>query len=314
MSEIALRNDQPAELATIADQAVARLSSWAAAASATHQMAQTLVQTSFVPQAFRGKPMEATAAILAGAEIGLNPMASLRSFDVIQGTAAPRANTLRAVVQGAGHQIRLVESSDTRAIVEGCRRGEGTWQRSVWTIDRAKRLNLTSKENWKNQPQAMLVARATSECCRLIASDAILGIPYSSEELVDGDGDSGFYGMAAAPSEPAAKPKTRKMSRNQEADPEPTVDEPAVEMINPEQMSLLQVLFKEKGILDREERLRQAAEVVGRELGSANELTKAEAHQVIDWLKAPVVEAEPVADEPGFDDDAWLGGDKAAQS
>jgi hypothetical protein len=103
VTEIALRHD--AELAVVtdrADAAVARLTQWAAAASATHKMAQTLVETSFVPQAFRGKPVEATG-----------------------------------------------------------------------------------KENWQNQPQAMLLARATAECARLIAADAILGIPYAAEELRD---------------------------------------------------------------------------------------------------------------------------------
>lgn len=188
MTEIAIRTEPANELAVVndrADAAVARLAQWAQAASATHQMATTLVQTSFVPQAFRGKAVEATAAMLAGAEVGLSPMASLRSFDVIQGTAAPRANTLRAIVQSMGHQIRVVESSDTVAIVEGCRRGEDTWQRSEWTIERARRMKLTGKDNWQNQPQAMLVARATAECARLIASDAILGIPYAAEEISD---------------------------------------------------------------------------------------------------------------------------------
>jgi hypothetical protein len=186
VTEIALRHD--AELAVVtdrADAAVARLTQWAAAASATHKMAQTLVETSFVPQAFRGKPVEATAAMLAGAEVGLNPMASLRAFDVIQGTAAPRALTLRAIVQSMGHEIRVVESTPERATVEGRRKGEETWQLSDWTIARAKQLKLTGKENWQNQPQAMLLARATAECARLIAADAILGIPYAAEELRD---------------------------------------------------------------------------------------------------------------------------------
>jgi hypothetical protein len=186
VTEIALRHD--AELAVVtdrADAAVARLTQWAAAASATHKMAQTLVETSFVPQAFRGKPVEATAAMLAGAEVGLNPMASLRAFDVIQGTAAPRALTLRAIVQSMGHEIRVVESTPERATVEGRRKGEETWQLSDWTMARAKQLKLTGKENWQNQPQAMLLARATAECARLIAADAILGIPYAAEELRD---------------------------------------------------------------------------------------------------------------------------------
>lgn len=190
MSELALREDRTADLvpADRADAAVARLAAWAEAASATHQMAKTLVETSFVPAAFRGKPVEATAAMLAGAEVGLNPMASLRAFDVISGTAAPRALTLRAIVQSMGHEIRVVESTPERAMVEGRRKGEETWQLSEWTIDRAKRLKLTGKENWQNQPQAMLLARATAECARLVAADAILGIPYAAEELRDDPG------------------------------------------------------------------------------------------------------------------------------
>lgn len=184
--DIALRNE--AELAVPADRAdaaVARLSAWAQAASATHKMAQTLVETSFVPQAFRGKPVEATAAMLAGAEVGLNPMASLRAFDVIQGTAAPRALTLRAIVQSHGHEMVVAESTHERCVVRGRRKGETDWQESEWDLDRAKRLKLTGKENWQNQPKAMLLARATAECARLVAADAILGIPYAAEELRD---------------------------------------------------------------------------------------------------------------------------------
>lgn len=201
MTELAIREDRTADLvpADRADAAVARLAAWAAAASATHQMATRLVETSFVPQAFRNKPLEATAAMLAGAEVGLNPMASLRAFDVIQGTAAPKALTLRAIVQSHGHAMRVVESTADRCIVEGRRKGDENWQRSEWDIDRAKRLKLTGKENWQNQPKAMLLARATAECARLVAADAILGIPYSAEEIRDGDVDDAAPVVAYTP-------------------------------------------------------------------------------------------------------------------
>ncbi|MGL4254919.1 MAG: hypothetical protein ACRCSL_01220, partial [Microbacterium sp.] len=190
MTEIAIRPHDLAPATVQPNIAVAALMDWAQSAAAAHEIARSLVQTSFVPEGFRGKPDEATAAILAGIEVGLQPMAALRSFDVIQGTAAPRANTLRAIVQSQGHEVWVVESTDTRAIVAGRRRGSTKDQTSTWTMDRAKRLGLTGKKNWQAQPQAMLVARATSELCRLIASDAILGLPYSIEELVDGDLDS----------------------------------------------------------------------------------------------------------------------------
>lgn len=182
-NELAHRADEPAHVDV--HQAVAELATWAQSARAAHDVAVQLCQTSFVPQSFRDKPHEATAAILSGLEVGLSPMAALRSYDVISGTAAPRAATLRAILQSRGHRIWVHEATATRAIVRGSRAGESQIQESVWTMDRAKQLGLAGKDNWRKQPQAMLVARATAECARLVASDAILGIAYTVEELVD---------------------------------------------------------------------------------------------------------------------------------
>jgi hypothetical protein len=178
----------PTESQPHGNQQIAYIATWAQAADAALRVATELVETSFVPVAYRKKPMEATAAILAGAEVGLNPMASLRAFDNIQGTPAPKAITLRAIVQGQGHEVRIEKSDDTVAIVAARRRGDTEWQRSTWTIQRAQKMGLTGKDQWKAQPTAMLVARATSEVCRWVASDAIMGMPYSVEELQDGDG------------------------------------------------------------------------------------------------------------------------------
>ncbi|MBQ1163351.1 hypothetical protein KBZ21_35765, partial [Streptomyces sp. A73] len=55
------------------------LVAWAESAVAANHLAQSLAKTSFVPKAFQGKPDEVTAAILAGQEMGLSPMAALRS-------------------------------------------------------------------------------------------------------------------------------------------------------------------------------------------------------------------------------------------
>jgi hypothetical protein len=123
-------------------------------------MADGIVNTSFVPAAYRGKPDEATAAILAGAELGLDPMASLRAFHSIQGTPAPAALTLRAVVQSKGHKVEIVESDDRHAVVRGRRADDPDWQTCLWTIERAQAAGYVSKNpNWKSNPAAMLVAR-----------------------------------------------------------------------------------------------------------------------------------------------------------
>jgi hypothetical protein len=205
-----------APLAAVRDHqsdAVSRLAEWAQSATAASHVAEQLVRSSFVPESFRGKAHEATAAILAGLEVGLAPMAALRSFDVIQGQAAPRAVTLRAIVQSQGHEIELVESTASRCKMRGRRHGSQTWQEVTWTFDRARQLGLTTKSNWKSQPQAMLVARATSEIARLVASDAILGIAYSIEEIADGAGGGVDVPAVTAASESNSAPGTRRMSR-----------------------------------------------------------------------------------------------------
>ena len=289
---------QPTEIqrqSTMQDTAVNRLGEWAQSALAAHQVAEGLVQTAFVPEAFRGKPHEATAAILAGAEVGLSPLAALRSFDIINGTAAARAITLRAIVQSQGHEIVLTESTATRCKMRGRRRGDNTWQEVTWTMDRAKNLGLTNKHNWKAQPQAMLVARATSELCRLVAADAILGIGLSVEEVQDGD-------TPDQPTELPAEPSTggtRRMSRpEKKAEPKPVPsavrpEGPEREPITDKQLQKLHILFGEVGIKDRDEGLRYLSELTGRTIGSSKELTKDEASRAIDTLEQRRNETSP---------------------
>jgi hypothetical protein len=207
-----------------------------------------------------------------------------------QGTPALTAQALRAVVQANGHTVWIEKSSDTEAVARGRRKGEDVTHESRWTIKRAERLGLTNKDNWRKQPEAMLIARATSEICRLVASDAILGVGYSVEELTD--------------DAPAAPPKTVRRTVNAEGPPaieaaEPTPVEVVAEVLGGEviepdapadvmtqpQRAALHVAFKEAGITDRTKRLAYASEVVGRTLATSAELTKAEASDVIDALK-----------------------------
>ena len=291
------------EIATAQDVAVQRLGEWAHSAQAAYQVATNLVQTSFVPEAFRNKPHEATAAILSGLEVGLSPMAALRSFDVIQGSAAARALTLRAIVQSHGHEIEVVESTTTRCVMRGRRKGSTDWQRVTWTIDRAKQLGLIGKPNWKNQPQTMLVARATSEISRLVAADAILGIGYSSEELADGAGES--TPMVDGPTETPAG--ARRMSRKPKP---PNHVEETVEQTGPEPLDTRSDLakamfasFNEAGVTERDDRLAYVSRVVGREVASSGDMTEADARQVLDSLTADAEALRTGSEEPADAED-----------
>lgn len=206
MSELAVREEQPE---------LTGLMKWAAEAQQVARIAESIAKTSFVPRAFANKPAEVTAAILAGAEVGLGPMASLRAIHVIQGTPAMSALAMRGVVQAAGHEVWVEEAGVDKVIVSGRRAGSTQVQTSTWTESRARRMGLTGKDNWKLQPQAMLTARATAEVCRLIASDALIGLGYAVEELED-------------PAETVTKKATTR--KRAELPPlEPDLEPPAIE-------------------------------------------------------------------------------------
>jgi hypothetical protein len=90
---------------------------------------------------------------------------------------------MRGLVQSKGHSVQLLDSDDKRCVMRGRRAGETEWQTVTWTIERAAKLGLTGKDQWRKQPQTMLEARATGTVCRLIASDVLFAMPYAAEEL-----------------------------------------------------------------------------------------------------------------------------------
>lgn len=232
----------PQEVAPVTVSAnVVRLVDAFKESEAAYALAERLTQTSFCPKAFVGKPGEAAAAMMAGAEVGLSPLAALRAFDVIEGRAAPQAITIRAVAQSRGHEMVLMESSDTKCKMKGHRAGSDEWQTVLWTIDRARMMGLLGKQNWQKQPQAMLIARATSELGRLIASDALLGLGgYSSEELADGDYPTTQVTVVQQAPAPAARtlayrPAAQPVQEAVEVEPDPETGEIVVEAPAPVQ-------------------------------------------------------------------------------
>lgn len=308
MTDLALVNS--AEVATLAPSVTTteyltnptggRLVAWAEAAKSAAYLGKGLASTAFVPVAFRGKPEECAAAILCGDEIGLSPMASLRSIFVIGGTPGLYARTMVAVVQSLGHEVVTVKDTPSEVVVKGRRRGSEEWTESKWTTERARRAGYTSNKKYETDPQAMLYARAASDVCRRIAADALLGIPYSVEEL-----------ELEAPVPSTRVTRTTRVQREAAPEPvEPGFDEPepvavvvedarqdeasAPESITDAQTKKMGALMRERNITERADALRYCGAVIGREISSRNELTKSEASAVIESLTAePTLDAFP---------------------
>lgn len=293
MTEIAIPNGQhPAEVVP-AGPPPSPLVQWAYEARQAAQIAQSIAATSFAG-ALRGKPEEVTAAILAGQELGLQPMATLRSIDIIQGTPALRAHAMRGLIQSAGHSIQVVESTDAHCIMRGRRAGEQEWQTVEWTIDRAQRLGLTGKDQWKRQPKTMLVARATGEICRLIAADVLYAMPYAAEEL-DGETPGGGYGPARVTVDEIVT------ARQGPAQQTPPPAEPGQRRAADGQLRELNILFTETGIaahtgkgstaLNDKARFDWLAEHVDAPVQSTKDLTPDQATKALTLLRAARVDA-----------------------
>lgn len=209
----------PALPATPVPPTESALAAWARDAAAISQVAGAIANTSLAG-AYRGKRDEIVAVVLAGHELGLQPMTSLKSIDVIQGQPALRAHAMRGLLQANGHEIELVESTDTYCKMRGRRKGAVDWQVVEWDIPRVQRMGLLGKDQWKKQPKTMLVARATGEISRLVASDALHGMPYAAEEL-DGYVHGELVHQQRAPLSVealiAAQPEPGQMARERQA-------------------------------------------------------------------------------------------------
>ncbi|WP_238780340.1 hypothetical protein [Prescottella equi] len=174
-----------ASLARTSDStaAIGQLMQHAQAMSAAYELASKLANTALVPAMYQKKPDDATAAILYGAELGLNPIQSLQQIFVVQGKPAIYARTMVALLKTRGYLIETIESTDTSVTVRGTDPQTGIVEESTWTIDRAKKAGYTSNKKYDTDPQAMLYAKAATEVARKIAPDVLLGIAHSREEL-----------------------------------------------------------------------------------------------------------------------------------
>lgn len=230
------------EIANIDDTTLDRLPPASAPSSAARQMllmhaemmhtayslACKIVNTALVPDRFRGKEEDATAAILYGAELGLNPIQSLQRIIPIYGMPTLEARTMVALLKSRGYRVKTKRGPDGKPMQDNDSVTivgydlEGEQYESTWTFERAERAgyvptidertgkyrtnargNLVGNEKYLTDPQAMLKAKAQAEVCRDMAPEVLLGISYTVEEM-----QSEAPADAGPISEPPAQPLT----------------------------------------------------------------------------------------------------------
>ncbi|ATN90866.1 RecT-like ssDNA binding protein [Gordonia phage Lysidious] len=219
-------------------QAVEQLMTHAKAMGAARELAEVMCASELVPAIYRRKPDNGAAAILYGAEIGLNPIQSLQQVFVVHGTPAVYARTMVALLHRHGYVIETLSSTDEAVAVRGTDPRTGRVEEAEWTFERAQKAGYTSNKKYESDPQAMLYAKAATQVCRRLAPEVLLGISQSKEELdleareapvrvpneASRRGVSGLanaLGLAA----PAETPETVDQSAPATSDTEPTKEQ-----------------------------------------------------------------------------------------
>lgn len=149
-------------------------------------LAERLSKSELLPKEMRGKMANVLVTIMAGQEMGLAPMASLRAFHVIEGKPVMSADGMVAIVLGSGKAsyFRRVEESDAAVTYETLRVGADKPQRCTWTKEMIKVAGLNTKDNHRLYPRQMLASRAKAELARDVYPDVLAGC-YTAEEQAD---------------------------------------------------------------------------------------------------------------------------------
>jgi hypothetical protein len=289
---------------------------------------KALAGSDLLPAEYRNKPANVLVAIEYGKALGLEPMSAIQGITVIKGKPTASAALMAGLVRRAGHILR-VTGDDKRAECIIIRQDDPDFEfKTVWTIDRAIKAGLTSNQTWTKYPDAMLKARAISECARNACSEILAGVQYTSEELGEGDTNEPVAVTARRTTPVTTKATTSrvpKAERPQIAEPdfdepakaepepepqaeivdaeiveepqlelvaEPTPEEPIVGDITAAQLKHLHASLNSMGVKDRTQGLHMLGRIIGREITSTKELSKAEAAKLIDALQD-----EPETDE-----------------
>jgi hypothetical protein len=147
-----------------------------------HSLAEVLSKSTLLPDALKGKVPDIVVSILAGQELGLGPMASIRGVHVVQGKPVLASDTMVGLILASGlaEYFICVEDTDARVTYETKRRGSPHPVRASWTREDTKRAGLNTKDNWRLYERQMMKARCRSILARDNYPDVLAGC-YDSD-------------------------------------------------------------------------------------------------------------------------------------
>lgn len=147
------------------------------------EQARLFIKSGFLPKAI-DTPEKAVMVMMTGRDLGLSSTEALRSINIIQGKPTMAAQLMLGLCYKTGQveDCKIVEEKG-KCSVTLKRRGQTPFT-AVFSMEDAKGLQLTVKDNYIKQPATMYRWRALSQACRIVFPDAISGL-YTPEEIAE---------------------------------------------------------------------------------------------------------------------------------
>ena len=135
---------------------------------------------------------QAIVKVMAGAELGFPPIASMTGVYIVKGKVSLSANLIAAAIKRSGrYTYRVRKLDDSGCVIEFIENGESIGS-SSFTREDAQRAQLLGKETWRSFFRNMAFARALSNGAKWHCPDVFGGPVYTPEELgaeTDGEGE-----------------------------------------------------------------------------------------------------------------------------
>lgn len=166
---------------TLMQKGVEKLRQHAELKQMAFDYADFITQTGACPTIYKGKPLDAAAAIIRGTALGFDPDGALEAFFVIQGKTGMYARAMIAVAENVGCRVWEEEATDDSVTWCGTRPGDDKVERVTWTMQDAQTAGYTKNQKYKTNPREMLRAKCQAELARIIAPGALMGLVSEAE-------------------------------------------------------------------------------------------------------------------------------------
>lgn len=123
-----------------------------------------------------------TLMLIAEAE-GIPAIKAVQMYSIINGMPSLKSTEVQARFQKSGGKLQWIETTDKKAVCKMSHPDGGEYV-SEFTIEMAKQMGLSSKDNWVKMPKQMLMARAITSGVRALYPSCLNNM-YAYEEAID---------------------------------------------------------------------------------------------------------------------------------